>query len=468
VSASPLDPQGPHPFDDDSAVLERIGALLPRLLASEVRSHTRRARVMGLAWEHAHAALCADPTAFRRARSDAELEALVRPAVREALGTSDADQSALGTRSGALDTFVDAQLRSMADVGSEASPDVDAPLDANPLVADALAHARECENPTLERNLRWMVRRDEGYSYDAIAAEARSPAASVRTGVRRARQAIRRIAQEKRRAANAPHQGECPPELAAARDAWKRGDLESLRRELEAADDALEQHPYWLFLSALLADDSGDRDRAVQVFESVLLRHDDSRLRAKVLNCLGYIADDRADRGEAHRYWSRSVQVDPHHTPAHVNLLKSACDRRDKLDVHVCIDMIGDLLSSRALARADKEYLVTRLAEHPDFEWARSFDAWRKGPARWIARMRRSTHASGKPGRRAGGALAVLALVGLGVGLSTPHAAPSTPEASAAQRTAPAACDLPAAPQLAGSGDRGGYAPEEQRQLAHA
>jgi len=251
VSASPLDARSPSlsPSDhEDRTVLERIAVLLPGLLAAEVSSEQRRARVLGLAWENAHAALRADPAAFSAARSDEELGALVRPALRAAIGAPNSDQSALGTRSGALDTFIDAQLRTPPGAGpDDLAPDADASLlDANPLVADAIANAKERGSQTLLRNLCWMVRRDEGYSYDAIAAESSSPTASVRTGVRRARQAIRRIAQEKRRAANAPHQGECPPELEAARDAWQRGDIPDPSQSIYRNVVHMKAHPdFW-------------------------------------------------------------------------------------------------------------------------------------------------------------------------------------------------------------------------------
>jgi len=423
-----------------SIIVDELARRIPELLRREVGQGSRYGALLGPVWERVVETLEADPARFEAA-GEPELAQLVQAAV----AAPDPEQRLLGTRSGALESFIDPQLRDRSELPpGEASQNKG--LEDNPLVAAALALADSEGNATLERNLKWMIERDEGYAYEAIAKQSGSPAASVRTGVRRARQAIRRIAQAQRRAAHAPHQGVCPAALEPAREAWKNGDLDSFEALLTRVSRELGRHPYFWFLSGLLADDRGEPEEARALFERVLLHDDDPALRAKVLNCLGYMADDRARLEEAHELWSRSVRVDPSHTPAHVNLLKNACDRRDKLDVHVAIDMIGALLTSRSLSRPDKEYLVNRLKEHPDFSWARSFDAWRKGPARWIARYESSGRATaqGSPRRRVAASIALgiaLALAIAGVALDFEPL-----------RSAPVDAGL----ELAGSGDRGG------------
>jgi tetratricopeptide (TPR) repeat protein len=461
---------------ESADVVERVGDLIPLVLEEHVPSRRRRSEIMGAVWQDCVETVRRNPSPFAAARGETELRRLVGELVGSAIeSASDPSGDPMGSarlRSGCVGTFIDGQLRDLGpgvsdgidlDEGVDAASEDGEPLAHHPLVVDALEYARRDGNATLQRNLSWMLRRDEGFSYEAIATEAEVPSASVRTGVRRARQAVRRIAQGQRRAVHAPHQGECPPALATARDAWKQGRLDEMASALEAVRPTLAEHPYYLFLLGLHADDTGDRDRATACFERVLLIDDDRSLRAKVLNCLGYIADDAADLELARFYWSRAIEVSPHYTPAQVNQLKNACDRRDGLDLHVCIDRIGELLAGRTLAAADKEYLLTRLAEHPDFEWARSFDAWRRGPARWIARFE-SQRAGAAPSARAGRAAVLGGLVLL---LALGFAAAQRWLESERTQIVPPASSAVEAPWkggdvAAGSGDRGGHSERDR------
>jgi tetratricopeptide (TPR) repeat protein len=435
-------------------LIEHVGTLVPLILEQQVLSSARRGELMGTLWQRCVEEVRANPAPYLEAAAEADgaLRTRLSEFVRTALPSAADSASGSTLRSGSVGTFIDAQLRDIAP--SDPEREEGAALREHPLISDAIALATAAGNETLLRNLRWMILRDEGRSYEAIAKRGDCPTASVRTGVRRARQAVRRVAQQRRRAATAPHQGRCPSELEAARDAWKANQLDEMARALQRAHPALGDHPYFWFLTGLWADDSGEREEAIRCFERVLLCDDDTSLRAKVLNCLGSVADDAGDLTLAHLYWSRAARVDPQHTPAHVNLLKSACDRKDALDLHVCIDRIGELLASRTQRPEDKEYLVTRLREHPDFEWARSFESWQRGPARWIARhdsRRRSTPTT---------PLRVLGALGLAGALLLLSATLTfTPAHDPAEAAAPAHIEaVPGTPSIElASGDRGGH-----------
>jgi len=430
--------------------LEWMESLIPELLRERVPVPERRREVMGAVWEHCFRALgeqqgqipLHDESAFR-----AGLAGLVDQALRELR----AAESPPRLRSGALGLFLDANLREVGPPWNR-SP---AALEGMPLVADALRAAEQRTDHVLQRNLHWMTRRDRGESYSSIAAESGMKEATVRTGVRRARREVRRIAYENAREANAPHRGQCPRALLAAREAWEGGQLDEAERRLLQARQELGDHPYRLYLLALVADDRGDREAAVALLSRVLVEDDDPLLRAKVLNCLGCIADDRGELEPAQIWWTRAWSVRPGYVAPALNLLKNACDRCDALAVHVAIDRIGELLSSGGLAEDDRSYLVERLASHPDLGFARRFDAWRRGPARWIARPTRTTSSTrprqGRSARAAAGA-------GLALLLALPWTAPGLPFSRGAPPRIEALA-LPAALQLAGGGDRGARVP---------
>lgn len=471
-------------------IFEHCSRLIPELLRLKVSSPERQRELLGPVWEHCWTTLESDPAIQRWASDPERLRLRAEQIVDEALASNPPDWESAGrSRSGVFGIYLDSQLHpiepneadtpdaSLQKVEAHGAHDPHAQetggrLAAVPVLADALAAAQRGGAPTMARNLRWMALRDEGRSYDSIASQEQAKCKTVRSGVHRARRFTRQIAVQKKRAQNAPHQGRCPSILEPARDAWHDGDLESLRRQLDAAREQWGEHPYFHYLSGLLADDSGDRDSAIALFERILRDDDDPSLRAKVLNCLGYIADDRADLESARGLWLRAVQLDATHTPAHVNILKNACDRRDRLDLLAGIDTIAGLLSARALNAKDKHYLVTRLRDHPDLGWARGFDAWSKGPARWIARqdasdddalsesgpapLGRGSKTGSHRARLWSSGIAV-ALLALGIRAHAPDPAPAEVQPKEARIESPVDLRLLAGP---GSGDRGAYSPD--------
>jgi tetratricopeptide (TPR) repeat protein len=453
-------------------LLARLNALIEPLIAEHVRDPSRRRAALGPVWEHCYAQIAEGAVPAAVADSDAALRRWLEPLVRaELAGCEDAGETAT-VRSGAMGTFIDAQLRFLGedDVGPEPAtaaldasaasaeprePAGEVEMWAHPLVADAAAHATAEDDQVLLRNLRWMTIRDRGWSYAAIADEAGAPRATVRSGVRRARQAVRRIAQQRRRAAYHPPSHICPRELTSALDAWQAEDLDRMRAVLERARATHGHLAYFKYLEAGLENDAGDQEAAVALLRSILEDDDGQQLRAMVLNCLGYIADDRGDLRAARDYWTRSASVNPRYAAAHVNLLKNACDRRDSLDAHVCIDTIGALLSGGGLSGEDRAYLVRRLREHPDYRWARTFDAWQRGPERWIERYdaecakAKARDGSGKGWRTlaAAHATAMTLLLILAGGFGAPRDVVS--ESDAQDAVAPAV-------QVAGSGKASG------------
>ncbi len=367
------------------------------------------------------------------------LTAFLAPRVRERL----ADEGSERFRGGWMGTYVGAD-------GRDVEPD--APATADPEQLDlghralqrAISVASSDGNETLQRYLRWYEQRLDHKSYAAIARREGKPAATIRTGVARARKHVLRMVHELQHAQPAPLNGDAPAEIEPLRDLWVAQDLDALQAGLERTREAFCDDPHWLNLSALLRADRGEDDRAFALYERALVFADAPSVRARVLNNVGNLCEDRGRPDDAHHYWLRAHQLLPDAPAPLMNLLVCASLSRDYASAQHYVAELGERLSSGRYDGEDRDYVLRRLRDNPKLAWLRETDAWRLGPARWLRSARRRAR-----GLVAGAALLLSLLLPL-----ASEAAPAPDASAAAPHTQLASLGTALVPELERS--RGG------------
>jgi tetratricopeptide (TPR) repeat protein len=287
-------------------------------------------------------------------------------------------------------------------MGTYVGPDArdiepDAPATTDPEYAGlgqrALFRARSSAhsdgNETMLRYLGWYEQRLAHKSYAAIARREGKPAGTIRTGVARARKHVLRMVHELQHAQPAPLSGDAPPEIEPLRELWLRQDLDALEAGLEQTAERFAGDPHWLNLSALLRADRGEHDRALALYERALIFADAPSVRARVLNNLGNLCEDRSRAEDAHHYWLRAHQLLPDAPAPLMNLLVSAALAKDYASAQLYLSQLGERLSANRYSANDRDYVLRRLRENPKLAWLRETEAWRLGPARWLRSSRR-------------------------------------------------------------------------------
>ena len=380
-----------------------------------------------------------DTEAFDGARADGDLVAFLAPRVRTQLG----DESGERFRGGWMGTYVGADGR---DLEADADPERCASADPEQLdlgrraLKRAQAAASDEGNQTLQRYLRWYQQRLAQESYAAIARREGRPAATIRTGVARARKHVLRMVQELQHAQPAPLTGDAPPEIEPLRALWVAQDLDALEAGLDATREGFRDDPHWLNLSALLRAVRGEFDRALALYERALIFADAPSVRARVLNNLGNLCDDRERKADARHYWLRAHQLLPEAPAPLMNLLAAAAAERDYAGAQHWLGELGEGLSNGRFEGRDRDYVLRRLGDNPGLAWLRETEAWRLGPARWLRAARR-------------GARAVAATLALALAVLIPTVAPAAHGGATPAPASAATAELPGDISIARGGD---------------
>ena len=361
------------------ALGELFYSTIQRLLAELDLSRERREEMLGEAFLACERLAREKPSELHQALEAGRLDRFLTGAVRQSLRPERPESFGGGW----MGTFVGPDGRAIEDEWSE-TPDLNAVATSQKAFNKALSIATSEGDRTMERNLRWYWLRLSHRTYDAIAAEAGSPPATVRTGVARARKRVLRIAHELQEAQPAPLNGESPPEVAPLRRLWEKQDLDALAKGLEKTRGEFGCNPHWLNLAALLTADRGDRLEATRLYEQALVSADAPDIRGRILNNLGNLAEDEGLEQEAVQFWLRAHQLVPQAPTPLLNLLASAAGRRSYPSAQHYLSKVGDLLRSGKLGNEEGEYVRRRLAENPKLRWLRQTEAWRVGAARWI------------------------------------------------------------------------------------
>lgn len=349
------------------------------------------------------------PSEFRQALERGELDALLRPAVRDSVRREQGVHRERGQSFGAAwGTFVGPDGRALEDE-AEDNTDLEALELGQRALKRAFSLAAAEGNDTMTRNLGWYAQRLSHRTYESIARGARRPPATVRTGVARAKKFVLRVVHELQSAQPAPLRGDAPDEIEPLRRLWAEQDLDALARELERTRGRHGDDPHWLNLAGLLASDRRRRDEAAKLYRRGLVFADAPNVRGRLLNNLGNLAEDGGDLEEAQRCWQRAHQVLPSAPAPLLNLLAAASQAQNYAAAQHFISELSDLLNSGKLSEEERGYLSRRLRQHPKLAWLRETEAWRLGPARWIRGRRRAALA-----RRAHGAALLLAGLVLG------------------------------------------------------
>lgn len=380
-----LQTQPPDPAPERER-LDRLAGAARSIAQSLMRDPERRAQHLGEIFLACEAVASERPREFDEALRRDALEPFLLPLVRDSLSD---DSAARDPKGGWFGTYVGADAREISNE-HEDTTDPDALDLSRRALERALTLAREQDNRTLLRNLRWYRERLAHRSYESIAkSEGRVPA-TVRTGVARARKEVLRIVHELQHAQPAPLSGDAPPELEHLRQLWVRQELDALEQELEARREEFGLDPHWLNVAALFAADRGRKAQAAELYERGLVYADAPDVRGRLLNNLGNLAEDCGREDEARACWLRAHQLVPFAPAPLMNLLVAASSTRDYPSAQHYLAELGELLSSGRLNDEELGYVRRRLREHPRLGWLRDTDAWRVGPARWLRAWERA------------------------------------------------------------------------------
>jgi tetratricopeptide (TPR) repeat protein len=391
------------------------------------------------------------PSEFESALRSERLYDFFLPAVRASVRA----ERSHAPSGGWLGTFVSPDGRAIEDAESS-GVNGHALEQSERALKRAISIAEAQGNATLLRNLRWHRARLDHRSYAAIAREEGRPAATIRTGVARARKFLLQVVHQLRQAQPAPLSGDAPPEIEPLRKLWENQEVAALRRELERTAADFSEDAHWLNLAGLVAADDGRHEDAESLFLKALVFADAPSVRARVLNNLGNLAEERGRLDAARHFWLRANQLAATAPAPLLNLLALASLQRDFASAQHFIAMLSDLLTSGKLTTGEEHYLHRRLEENPRFDWLRTTDAWSAGPGRWI-------RARASRGRRRGRGIAAalgLALALLTAGVLYLARDPSAPEV--APRALPAVWSDEGAPSgqtLLAGGDSMGRKP---------
>ena len=181
--------------------------------------------------------------------------------------------------------------------------------------------------------------------------------------------------------------GQLPRPLEAVVASFKRRDLVTMRRLLQASATEFAECAHYHLLQGWLARAENDLATAQRHLHRALVFADDGVVRAKVLNTLGNVHDAVGDDAAARRSWSRAHRLDPNAPVPLLNLLANASERKDLADCQFYLQRLGDLRAKKKLTAQQQTFVVERLRDNPEFSWVRRTAPWRRGPAAWIKKL---------------------------------------------------------------------------------